>query len=275
MISARNPMIDRILVTNDDGINAPGLQILIQIASELSDDVWVVAPETEQSGVSHALSLHSPLRFTEQNMQVYSVNGTPTDCVLMAVKEIMREKLPTLVLSGVNRGENVGEDVTYSGTVAAAMEGTLLGIPSIALSQAYHDLDHVHWENARSVAPKVIELLYDAGWPEGQFINVNFPACKPESVSGIKFVRQGKRKIGDMLIKREDPKGRSYFWIGPQRKDGRIVAGTDLAAIDQNYITITPLAVDLTADHTLHALNAQFDHSAFQFQTASLGQVQE
>src|ERR671913_2421871 len=165
----------RILVTNDDGIHAPGLKLLEGIAAELSEDVWVVAPETDQSGVSHSLSLNDPLRLREIEERRFAVKGTPTDCVIMGIRHIIREARPDLVLSGVNRGQNVAEDVTYSGTVAGAMEGTILGVPSIALSQAYGPggRSAVKWNCAERHAPRVIRRILELGMPRGTLVNVN------------------------------------------------------------------------------------------------------
>src|ERR1700693_167285 len=156
----------RILLTNDDGIYAPGLGVLEQIAGSLSDDIWVVAPETDQSGVSHSLSLNDPLRMREVGERQFAVKGTPTDCVIMGVRHLMKEK-PDLVLSGVNRGRNCAEDITYSGTVAGAMEGAVLGIPSFALSQAYAftTKHHPYWDTAVKFAPDLIQRVLDAGMP--------------------------------------------------------------------------------------------------------------
>src|SRR5579872_5962692 len=169
----------RILLTNDDGVHAAGLKLLESIARELSDDVTVVAPENDQSGVSHSLSLSDPLRLREIGPRHFALKGTPTDCVIMGVRRILADRPPDLVLSGVNRGQNVAEDVTYSGTIAGAMEGTTLGITSFALSQAY-GLDtrqNPHWETAVRHGPDVIRKVLDTGVPEGILVNVNFPDC--------------------------------------------------------------------------------------------------
>src|SRR5271156_3355607 len=188
----------RILLTNDDGIHAQGLKLLESIARELSDDVTVVAPESDQSGVAHSLSLSDPLRLREIGPRHFALKGTPTDCVIMGVRRILADRRPDLVLSGVNRGQNVAEDVTYSGTIAGAMEGAMLGVPSIALSQAYFVGDaagrpHIDWEGARTHAPPLIRKILAAGIPDGGLVNVNFPACAPGEVAGIAFVRQGQR----------------------------------------------------------------------------------
>lgn len=246
----------RILVSNDDGLHGPGLEVLIRIAESLSDDVWVVVPEHEQSGAGHSLTLHHPLRMRQVRDRVYAVSGTPTDCVLLAVNHLLKDHHPDLVLSGVNRGANLGEDVTYSGTVAAAMEGTLLGIPSIALSQVYTDDNPVQWATAETHAPTVIRTLTALGWPETELMNVNFPDVAAGDVRGVAAVRQGSRKIGDDLDQRFDPRGRSYFWIGPQRSRERADEGTDIAAVQAGQIAVTPLCVDLTAQETLSRLRA-------------------
>ncbi len=177
----------RILITNDDGINAHGLAVLERVAASLSDDVTIVAPETDQSGVAHSLSLNDPLRLREISPRHFAVRGTPTDCVIMAVRCLLAEQQPDLILSGVNRGQNVAEDVTYSGTIAAAMEGTLLGIPSFALSQSYGPSTgrkNPHWECSERHAASVIRKVLDAGVPRDVLININFPDCPPEEVMG-------------------------------------------------------------------------------------------
>src|SRR3984893_3209596 len=174
----------RILLTNDDGIFAPGLDVLEKIARVLSDDVWVVAPETDQSGVSHSLSLNDPLRLREVDARRFAVKGTPTDCVIMGVRHLMEDSAPDLVLAGVNRGQNVAEDVTYSGTIAGAMEGTILGIPSMALSQAYGltTRQNPHWVTAMRYGPDLIHRVLQEGMPRDVLININFPDCAPDEV---------------------------------------------------------------------------------------------
>jgi len=184
----------RVLVSNDDGINAAGLESLERIAAKISKDVWIVAPETEQSGAGHSLSLHLPVRVRKLAAKRFAISGTPTDCVLLALKEVVPKKPKvSLVLSGVNRGSNAGDDITYSGTVAAAMEGTNLEVPSIALSQTCNDLDAVQWKTAEKFAPDLIKKLVKQGWPKGTFININFPACVPSKVKGVRVCPQGKR----------------------------------------------------------------------------------
>jgi 5'-nucleotidase len=240
----------RILVTNDDGINAPGLDVCVEIARALSDDVWVVAPEFDQSGVSHSLSLNDPLRLRVVDERRFAVKGTPTDCVIMGVRHIVEGKAPDLVLSGVNRGSNTAEDVTYSGTIAGAIEGTILGIPSIALSQAYgaDSRQRPHWETALRHAPDLVRKVLETGMPRDVLVNVNFPDCTPDDVRGIAVATQGKRDQEWIRIDpRQDGRGNPYFWIafsrGPKPEPS---GGTDLAGIAAGRITVTPLRIDLT-----------------------------
>lgn len=240
----------RILVTNDDGIAAPGLAVLVDIAKALSPDVWVVAPELNQSGTSHSLTLHTPLRMRKLDERTYAVGGTPTDCVIMAVRHLLADERPALVLSGVNDTANVAEDVTYSGTVAGAMEGTLLGIPSIALSLMTIGMrtgGKVHWDTPREHGPKVIKALLDKGWPAGTLLNINFPAVAPEAVAGVAITRQGIRDQENLVIdERADPWGKSYYWFGFHFRPSTLVEGTDIAALAANKISVTPLSLDLT-----------------------------
>ena len=245
----------RILVSNDDGIEAPGLKLLAKVARSLSPDVWIVAPEQEQSGASHSLTLYRPLRARKLGPKRFAVDGTPTDCVLLAVNVLMRDKRPDLVLSGINAGGNLGEDVTYSGTVAAAMEATLLDLPAIAMSQHANDKDPIHWATAAAYAPKVITLLTAMPWPRHTLINVNFPDVPPERVTGIAATRQGRRKLGDNLDERIDPRGRAYYWIGPMLDEKvQTSPGTDLGAVAAGKVAVTPVQLDLTNARALKSL---------------------
>src|SRR5277367_1279380 len=193
-----NPKLARILVSNDDGIDAPGIKLLEKIARELSPEVWVVAPEQEQSGAGHSLTTRRPLRLQEVASHRYIVDGTPTDCVLLALKRLLRDRPPTLVLSGINAGTNVAEDITYSGTCAAAMEATLFGVPAIALSQEYRDRGSILWGAAEAFAAEAIRRIVAAAepWPTDTFFNVNFPAASPSLVRGFAVTHQGKRVLG-------------------------------------------------------------------------------
>ena len=244
----------RILLSNDDGVNAPGLKILSRIAKELSKDVWISAPEAEQSGAGHSLTLRRPLRLHKAGSKRYYVDGTPTDSVLLGLRKVLRDKPPQLVLTGVNRGANLGEDVTYSGTIAAAMEATLLGIPAIAMSQCFRPGQDVPWETAVTHAPALIRRIVAAGWPRNVVININFPACAPDQVAGVTVARQGQRQLGDQLGERVDMRGEHYYWIGPLYDGGVVIPGNDLHAVSQNRIAVTPLHLDLTHDPTSTAL---------------------
>jgi len=249
----------RILVSNDDGIHAPGLKAAEKIAKALSDDVWVIAPETEQSGASHSLTLSRPLRVRQISARRFAVDGTPTDCVMMAMLHVMKETPPDLVLSGVNRGSNIADDVTYSGTIAAAMEGTVLGVPSIALSQAFVHDEHVQvkWNCAEHHGPIVIRKLLAAGWPKDVLINVNFPDRNADRVEGVRVTAQGKRDQATLNVDRRiDARGNPYFWIGFKRILSNPPDGTDLRAIYDGYVSVTPLHMNLTEAASLPALEA-------------------
>ncbi|MGI9403835.1 MAG: 5'/3'-nucleotidase SurE, partial [Hyphomicrobium sp.] len=256
----------RIMVTNDDGIGAHGLDILRQIALQLSSDVWVIAPEVNQSGASHSLTLHEPLRFRQVDDRTFVIRGTPTDCVIMGVRHLLLEKRPDLILSGVNQGSNLGEDVTYSGTIAAAIEGTLLGIRSIALSQTGGSMEtegKIHWQTPLAHGRALISKLLATGWPTGIVINVNFPACSPEDVAGIEVTTQGRRDQALLHIdKRSDPWGTPYFWFGFERPPTTFAKGTDLAAVDNGAISVTPLCLNLTDRETCAKLEDAFAPAA-------------
>ena len=251
----------RILCTNDDGIHAPGLKIVEEIARALSDDVWVVAPELDQSGVSHSLSLNDPLRLREVGPRHFAVRGTPTDCVIMGARHILGAKLPDVVLSGVNKGRNVAEDVVYSGTIAGALEGTILGLPSFALSQEFsmETREKPLWETALKFGPGILNKVMAQGVPKNTVININFPACTPDEVRGVRVTRQGKRNFGLMKVdQRRDGRGNPYFWIGFERaaKLDAPAAGTDLAALAERYVSVTPLRLDRTDEVFSEALTA-------------------
>jgi 5'-nucleotidase len=253
----------RILVTNDDGIHAEGLDICAEVARALSEDVWVVAPEFDQSGVSHSLSLNDPLRLREVAERRFAVKGTPTDCVIMGARHVIKDRPPNLVLSGVNRGRNAGEDVIYSGTVAGAVEGTILGIPSLALSQAYKSRSGQppHWETAVAFAPDIIRRVLKAGIPRDVLINVNFPDCAPGEVKGIAVTTQGRNRQERLQIDaRQDGRGNAYYWIAYVRMRGLPPAdGSDISALADNRIAVTPLRLDMTDEPFMTRLAELFD----------------
>ncbi|MGB1463624.1 MAG: 5'/3'-nucleotidase SurE [Parvibaculales bacterium] len=251
--------VGRILVTNDDGIDAPGLVSAVKIAETLSDDVWVFAPAEEMSGASHSLSLSKPMRVMEIEPKRFAVTGTPTDCVMVATRHVLRDNPPDLVLSGVNFGQNIAEDVSYSGTVAGAKEGTVFGIKSIAMSQAVLFTGNPgewtpRFEIAEKHAPSLIEELLNTDWPKETLINVNFPHIDVNDNPQIRIVKQGKRDRSILgLEERTDPRGRSYFWYSFDRlvdENGDLVytpgKGTDIEAIVQGHIAVTPLQMDQT-----------------------------
>jgi 5'-nucleotidase len=258
---AEDMSIARILVSNDDGIDAPGLALLERIARELSSEVWVVAPEWEQSGAGHSLTTRRPLRLREVASPRYIVDGAPTDCVLLALKRLLRDRPPSLVLSGINAGgNNVAEDITYSGTCAAAMEATLFGVPAIALSQEYRDRDNISWGVAEAFASQAIRrvVAFAEPWPKGTFFNINFPATSSSAVESFAITQQGKRVLGDNLTEGRDPRGRPFYWIGPSQMRGGADPGTDLGALADGRISITPIHLNLTNVPIAEAMRRAF-----------------
>ena len=253
----------RILLTNDDGIHAPGFAVLESIAARLSDVVWMVAPAEEHSGAGHSLTLSQPIRLRKHGERKYSVSGTPTDAVMMALAHVMKDSPPDLILSGVNRGANLAEDVTYSGTVSAAMEGALAGVRSIALSQVYSREglgDQVPFAAAESWAERVIRALMGADFTPGTLVNVNFPALDPGSIKGVRACRQGIRDYGRLrIVERTDPRGYRYYWFGlapTVETPGHV---TDLEVVADGYVAVTPLYLDLTHEQGLDLLGECFD----------------
>ena len=247
----------RILVTNDDGIHAPGLAVAETIARALSDDVWVVAPESEQSGASHSLTLSMPLRLRQVSERRYAVSGTPTDCVMMACLHLLKDKPPTLILSGVNWGSNLADDVTYSGTIAGAMEGCALGIPSIALSQAGDEetREKIDWSPGEVHGPELLRQLLRAGWPDGTLMNINFPSGPAAEVKGWALVPQGRYDLQSTEIEeRRDARNRAYYWIGLRRRRATPPESTDLGAVYGGKISVTPLHMNLTEAGVLEKL---------------------
>ncbi len=257
----KSPM--RILITNDDGIHAEGLDVCEKIARELSDDVWVIAPEYDQSGVAHSLSLNDPLRLRQVAERRFAVRGTPTDCVIMGARHVLNGKRPDLVLSGVNRGRNAGEDVIYSGTVAGAVEGTVIGIPSLALSQAFAGRSGrpPFWETGLRYGPDIIRRVIAEGIPRDVLININFPDCRPEEVKRIAVATQGRHRADRLHIEeRKDGRGNPYYWIA-YRRYGPVPPenGTDIAALEEHCVAVTPLRLDMTDEPYLTKLAALFD----------------
>ncbi|GGY51393.1 5'/3'-nucleotidase SurE [Parvularcula lutaonensis] len=249
----------RILCSNDDGINAPGLEALEEIARQLSDDVWTVAPEVDQSGMARSITLTRPLRIRKVAPRRYAVDGTPTDCVQLGVEQLLKDKRPDLILSGVNNGQNLAEDVTMSGTIAVAFQGMTIGIPSVALSQARADRNKAPFGTATALAPDILRKLLDKGWDDNVVININFPNCPPEEVAGVKLARQGRRENLELFVEeRMDMRQRRYYWFGFGGKPGEPLPDTDLHAVWTKHVAITPLHLQLTDERTIDRLRDAF-----------------
>lgn len=241
-----------ILVTNDDGIESPGLHALRQIGVELAGEdgeVWVSAPEQNHSGAGHSLSLNEPVRIRKIDERVYATRGTPTDSVIMGVHHVLKDRRPDLILSGINRGSNLAEDVTYSGTIAACFEGTLLGIRSVALSQAFgpESKPAPKWQTPLTHAPGIIRKLLTLKWEPGTLYSLNFPDREPHEIKGVDVTVQGRRDPGLLsLDERRDTWGNPYFWLAYRRSRSQAPEGTDLWAIANGRISVTPLCMDLS-----------------------------
>ena len=242
----------RILVSNDDGVHAPGIMALAAARSDMGD-VTVVAPDRQRSASSHSLTMDVPLRASTVKDGVFAVDGTPTDCVLLAIK-ILLEEPPDLVVSGINRGPNMGDDVTYSGTVAAAMEATLLGIPSIAVSLCRCESGEYNYEPAAAASRELALLVLERGLPEGTLLNVNVPNIPADEIRGVEIARQGKQVYEEAVVEKTDPRGRSYYWIGGQLTTWTPGEHTDFAAVSDGYIAVTPIHMDLTDYRTMDVL---------------------
>jgi 5'-nucleotidase len=250
-------VLDRILITNDDGIEAPGLAVLERISSQLAREVWVVAPEHDQSGVSHAASLHHPIRVSERGVRRYGITGTPGDCAVMGICHLMADEPPQLLLSGVNRGANLGLETVFSGTVGGAMTGMLLGIPSIALSQSWTDRDNLRWETAAALGPDVVRRLLALGWSADTCLNVNFPDVPEAEIGPLTLARQGPGLIQGMQVEtRTDPRGLTYHWINFRRGPRDQGLESDVEALRAGRIAVTPLRYDRT-DEEAYAMLAK------------------
>jgi len=251
----------RILLTNDDGIHAPGMDVLERIARQFSDDVWIVAPAEEQSGAGHSLTLSRPVRLRQFDERRFAVSGTPTDAVMMALRKVL-PAAPDLILSGVNRGANLGDDVTYSGTVSAAIEGALAGIRSIALSQVYEKEgmgDAIPFAAAEAWGAKAIAPLLAAPFAPRTLVNINFPPIAADAVQGIRVVRQGFHDYArGSVVEATDPRGYQYFWFGLHGIEHTPGHATDLEAIQDGYVSVTPLQLDLTHEGSLAELAGRY-----------------
>lgn len=236
----------RILISNDDGINSAGIHALAEALMGLGE-VFIVAPDRDQSAASHALNLHRPLRIEEISNHVYSVDGTPTDCINLAVNGILKDKKPDLLVSGINKGENLGDDITYSGTVSAAIEGTLLGIPSIAVSAVSNvGRNDFSFDTASHYTLLVAKQILRMPLPRGTLLNLNVPNLPKDEIRGIRVTRQGKRVYGEPIVENVDPRGRKYYWIGGNELRSLDIENSDITAIKQGYVSVTPIKLDLT-----------------------------
>lgn len=240
-----------ILVTNDDGILSPGIRVLADTLKSVAE-VVVVAPDRERSAVSHSLTLHSPLRAEEIEPDFFAIDGTPTDCVNLGVHGLLPRK-PDLVVSGINRGGNIGDDITYSGTVSAAMEATLMGVPAFAVSLVSGPFLREHFRFAAQFSKRLVLFLGEHGLPKETLLNVNIPAGQPR---GLAITRQGKRRYGELVVEKVDPRGKKYYWIGGEDLGFENEEGTDAAATAKDLVSITPLHLDLTNYRSLEMLQA-------------------
>jgi len=255
MVILVEPIVHRVLLTNDDGIAAPGLAVLEEVAASLAREVWVVAPELDQSGTSHSITLHSPLRLSAQGERRFAVFGTPGDCVAMALRHLMVDSPPDLILSGINRGANLGVETVFSGTVGAAMTGMLLGVPSIALSQMFSKRDAVPWDTSRRFAGDVVRRLVAAGWNRDACLNVNFPPVGADAAGPMTVTRQGMGLIGSIdVIARTDPRGKDYHWLQFRRSGRENAPDSETAVVAAGGISVTPLMFERTNEPALAEL---------------------
>jgi 5'-nucleotidase len=246
-------MPKRILISNDDGINSEGIHKLHDTLKKLGE-VYVVAPDRDQSAVSHSLSLFRPLRLDKISEYVYSVDGTPTDCVNLAINGLLRDKKPDLVVSGINKGENLGDDITYSGTVSAAMEGTLLGVPSIAISLTGRG--EFNFNNALEHSESIVKYVLQNGLPADTLLNVNIPGTPKDEHKGIMITKQGKRLYDEPIVEKVDPRGKKYYWIGGDELGYLDIEKSDIVAVREGYISITPISLDFTNHGFLDTLRS-------------------
>lgn len=247
----------RVLVTNDDGISSPGIKLLYEVACSLFSDVWVVAPASEQSGKGHSLTLQTGLEVLNTSKKIYSVAGTPTDCMILALNEIMKNAPPDLVLSGVNNGYNLCEDITYSGTIGAAIEATIAAIPAIAFSQETSEAGESDTELSKKLIKKIIDKLINYKWPEATLFNVNFPYQYAPNFD-IKMTKQGKTKLGDDIILQNQTNDTFVYKIGKMCRSDMLGSQTDIAAIKSGHVSITALTIDLTNYKELDNLKTLF-----------------
>lgn len=246
------PIYDRVLLTNDDGIDAPGMKVMEQIARSIAREVWVVAPLLDQSGTSNSLSIHRPLRISYHGERRLAVDGTPSDCVAMALGHVLTHPLPDVIFSGVNRGANLGNETVFSGTVGAAMTGLLFGVPSIALSQAFIDRTAVPWDVSADHAAGIIRELKDMTWPSDVCLNVNFPTSLRSSTPQMRLTKQGHGYLREVRVStQKDPRGLDYHWLQLHRHVGEDLEGSEANALKDGHVSVTPLSFDRTNYSTL------------------------
>jgi 5'-nucleotidase len=251
-------MMPVILITNDDGIHSPGLIALSTALKELGD-IYIVAPDRERSAASHSLTLHRPLKVEKLREGVYSIDGTPTDCVILAINRLLPEK-PALVASGINKGGNLGGDITYSGTVSGAFEGTILGIPSFAISLVTgEEAQPLHFETASSFAKKIGKFILEKSLPPDTLLNINVPNVDRSKIRGVRFTHQGKMAYNNSIKEIYDPRGKRHYWIGGSQLHLEHSEDTDIQAVQDGYISITPIHFDLTNYEALNSLKTSFN----------------
>lgn len=255
-----NKLVNRVLLINDDGIDAPGIALLKKIAEQIANEVWVVAPIVDQSGVSNSISVKAPFRVIQRAERAFAVYGTPADCVLFAIEQVMRDCPPDLVLSGINSGSNVGFETMVSGTVGGAMTATALGIPAIALSQVTHENGSpVNWDSAEKHAQSVISRLWQIKWPSHVCINVNFPACQAEAVKGMKVTVQGESDVSNFNVTAvSDPENNLYYWLRAKRSLTTKHPERELDAVNLHHIAITPIVYERTEYEVSESLAKAF-----------------
>ena len=246
-----------ILLTNDDGVHSEGLLALREILTK-TDDVCVVAPERERTCVGHAITLHKPLRIKKVAAHTYASNGSPADCIYLGIKAILKKK-PDIIISGINKGPNMGQDVNYSGTVAAAKEGAFLGIPSMAISICARE--KFLFNDAALITHKIIDIIRNKAFIDNTFLNINIPNITRNRLNGFMVTKLGKRIYNDKVIARTDPRGGKYYWIGGNAEGYEHLRGTDFYAVEKGYISITPLGLDMTYTGSIKTYKTYFRRS--------------
>lgn len=259
----------RILLVNDDGIDAPGMRVLEGVARQVAREVFVVAPEVNRSGASHSLSIGTPVRVRKVDRYHYAVTGTPAECVMLALQELLADERPTVCLAGINRGPNLADDTAYSGTIAAARESTQFGVPAVAMSQVFVPGEknfglgedrQIHWETSERWAPPVLKRLLANPWEDSVFMNLNFPGVSPDQVRGLRITRQGRRPPGCYVLEQDkDAEGEPCYRMLLAYEDGTPGVDSDIKAIADGYISLSPLSLDLTAAESLQTLAENLD----------------